>query len=77
MFKINGKYQTNFQIQKIVNNVNNFKELSRFVKLLRNKVYANKIVRIQYSNFIKANNNKINLDQLYKKINETISTRNI
>ena len=38
MFRLSGKYQTNFQIlKKIVNNVNNFDELLKYIKLLRKK----------------------------------------
>ena len=68
MFKLGGKYQTNFQILKIVNNVNNFDELLKYIKLLRKKVYLNKITNIQYSNFMKANKNNVNLNRLTTKI---------
>ncbi len=68
MFKLNGKYQTNFQILKIVNNVNNFDELLKYIKLLRKKVYSNKIAKLQYSNFTKANKNNVKLNELISTI---------
>lgn len=68
MFKLNGKYLTNFQILKIVNNVNNFGELLKYIKLLRKKVYSNKIAKLQYSNFTKANKNNVKLNELISTI---------
>lgn len=68
MFKLSGKYQTNFQILKIVNNVNNFDELLKYIKLLRKKIYSKKIAKLQYSNFMKLNKNNVNLNKLTTKI---------
>ena len=64
MFRLSGKYQTNFQILKIVNNVNNFNEILKYIKLLRKKIYSNKITKLQYSNFMKSNKNNVNLNKL-------------
>ncbi len=75
MIKYKNNYQTNYQKFRIVKNVNNYKQLSHQIKILKIKKEYYKMQKKQYSTLMKINNTKGQkpkniINQILQKNNE-------